>query len=110
MTKPNDSSNSNKTSKQMKTTNEEANEKNNEHNKNEIKQSLPFPPFALFRLSYRYDCHLLIYFCFLILTVLLTFNSRSLVLYIIAFKYSIFNLPLHLELHMFSSQKWHYVE
>ena len=45
-------------------------------------------------------CHLLIYFWFLIVSVLLTSNSMFLVLYIIVFKYSIFNLLLDLELYM----------
>ena len=46
------------------------------------------------------DCHLLIYFCFLIAADLLTSSSMFLVLYIIVFKYSIFNLLLDLDIHV----------
>ena len=45
-------------------------------------------------------CHLLMYFCFLLIAVLLTSDSMFLVLYITVYKYSIFNLPLDLELYV----------
>ena len=45
-------------------------------------------------------CDLLIYFCFLIVAVLLTSKSMFLVLYVIVFEYSIFNLTIDQELYV----------
>ena len=59
------------------------------------------PLFALFRLSYRYGLPFVnIFFVFFIAAALLTSNSIFLVLCLIVFKYSIFSLPLDLELYV----------
>ena len=61
----------------------------------------------------------LMHICFLIVAVSLTSDSTFLVLYIMVFKYSIFDLPQDLELNYlwlkyflfaWSNQKWHSVE
>ena len=50
--------------------------------------------------KYLMGCDLLIYFCFLIVAVLLNSKSMFLVLYVIVFEYSIFNLTIDQELYV----------
>ena len=63
------------------------------------KEKLPSYPLHYLDKVVSMGCHLLICFCFLIVAVLLMSDAMFLVLYIIAFKCSIFNLQLDLELH-----------